>query len=430
MNKYLVRKLNKKLNTTISVPGDKSITHRAIILGGLAEGETIINNYLDSDDCRRTINAFRQMGVKLEKINNKIYIESKGLNNLIAPENVIDAGNSGTTMRLLCGVIAGQNFYSEIIGDESLSKRPMRRVIDPLRKMGAEISAVNDMYPPIKIRGNTNLNPITYELPVPSAQVKSAIILASLQAVGTTVIKEPIKTRDHTELMLKHFGVEIINTYSTITINGKTRFKGKTVYVPGDFSSAAFFIVLGLILSDAKIKIENVGLNPTRTGLLDCLKKMGANITIEGTRLVNNEIVGNIIVESSKLNGIDITEPQDITNMIDEIPILCLAATQANGTTTIRNAKELRVKESDRIRTISTELNKMGAKIIELEDGFIIEGGTKLKGANVDSYNDHRIAMTLAISGLCAEGETVINNSNCVSISFPEFFTIIEDFSK
>jgi 3-phosphoshikimate 1-carboxyvinyltransferase len=430
MNKYLVKKLNKKLNTTISVPGDKSITHRAIILGSLAEGETIINNYLDSDDCRRTINAFRQMGVKLEKINNKIYIESKGLNNLITPENVIDAGNSGTTMRLLCGVIAGQNFYSEIIGDESLSKRPMRRVIDPLRKMGAEISAVNDMYPPIKIRGNTNLNPITYELPVPSAQVKSAIILASLQAVGTTVIKEPIKTRDHTELMLKHFGVEIINTYSTITINGKTRFKGKTVYVPGDFSSAAFFIVLGLILSDAKIKIENVGLNPTRTGLLDCLKKMGANITIEGTRLVNNEIVGNIIVESSKLNSIDITEPQDITNMIDEIPILCLAATQANGTTTIRNAKELRVKESDRIRTISTELNKMGAKIIELEDGFIIEGGTKLKGANVDSYNDHRIAMTLAISGLCAEGETVINNSNCVSISFPEFFTIIEDFSK
>jgi 3-phosphoshikimate 1-carboxyvinyltransferase len=422
-----IKPLNK-ISSTVAPSPDKSITHRAIILASLAKGKSTIYNYLDSDDCRRTIDAFVSMGVRIDKYADKLIIEGKGPDGLGPPASPINAGNSGTTMRLISGVIAGQNFSAQITGDSSLSKRPMRRIIEPLRKMRVEIDAYNDQYPPLKIRGNPNLKSITYKLPVPSAQVKSCVMLAGMRAKGLTAIKQPVISRDHTERMLEYFGIKVGVDNSTVSIEGPVSFEGKEIKIPGDFSSAAFFIVLGLLLPESKIKIENTGLNPTRTGLLDTLTRMGANIKVERTELLNNEPCGDLVVQSSKLKGITLDDPQAITSMIDEIPVLCLAATQAEGKTVIRNLRELRVKESDRIKSISDELNKMRAKVTELEDGLIIEGPVKLKGATLESYDDHRIAMMLSIAALLAEGETVISNTDCVSISFPDFFKILDEF--
>ena len=391
-------KLN--INATLKVPGDKSITHRSVIFAGLAQGHCTVYDYLDGDDCRRTIEAFRQCGIEIKKDKTQLYIEGKGLNGLKAPEIPINAGNSGTTIRLLSGVFAGQNFETEMFGDASLSKRPMKRVMEPLGLMGVKIQAANSQYPPLKITGNPDLKPITYNLPIASAQVKSAVLLAGLQAHGKTTVIEPGLSRDHTERLLEYFGAKIKYKNNIVTVEGKAELKAKDIYVPGDFSSAAFFIAAGLLAKKSKIKIENF-------------------------KIVCNEPVGDIVAEVSSLKGITL-DTALVPQLIDEIPLLVLIASQAQGKTVIKGAGELRVKESDRIKAISSELKKMGAVITELEDGFIVDGPVKLHGAIVESYDDHRIAMTTAIAGLCADGETEINNSECVDISFPNFWELIE----
>ncbi|OGS19908.1 MAG: 3-phosphoshikimate 1-carboxyvinyltransferase [Elusimicrobia bacterium RIFOXYA2_FULL_39_19] len=416
-------KLN--INATLKVPGDKSITHRSVIFAGLAQGHCTVYDYLDGDDCRRTIEAFRQCGIEIKKDKTQLYIEGKGLNGLKAPEIPINAGNSGTTIRLLSGVFAGQNFETEMFGDASLSKRPMKRVMEPLGLMGVKIQAANSQYPPLKITGNPDLKPITYNLPIASAQVKSAVLLAGLQAHGKTTVIEPGLSRDHTERLLEYFGAKIKYKNNIVTVEGKAELKAKDIYVPGDFSSAAFFIAAGLLAKKSKIKIENVGLNEGRTGFLKALETMGAKIKIENFKIVCNEPVGDIVAEVSSLKGITL-DTALVPQLIDEIPLLVLIASQAQGKTVIKGAGELRVKESDRIKAISSELKKMGAVITELEDGFIVDGPVKLHGAIVESYDDHRIAMTTAIAGLCADGETEINNSECVDISFPNFWELIE----
>ncbi len=423
-------KPKEKIKHSLTIPADKSITHRAVMLLSIAKGTAVITNYLNAEDCNKTISAFKSMGVKIQNISeNQLLVEGVGIDGLKQPTCPIDAGNSGTTIRLLSGILAGQNFSCEIFGDESLSKRPMKRIIEPLRKMGVEISAKDDEYPPLKIKGNPKLKPIDYTLPVASAQVKSCILFAGMQAKGITTISELKATRNHTERMLKYLDAKIKIIDNKIKIEGPAKLVSKDIQIAGDISSASYFIVAGLLVPDSEIEIKDVGLNPFRTGIITVLEKMGAKIKIKNEKYICNEPVGDIVVSSKKLHsGITIDDPSLIPLMIDEIPLLVLATTQAEGKTIIKNAGELRVKESDRIKTITTELNKMGAKITELPDGFIIEGKTPLRGAVVNSYNDHRIAMTLAIAGLIADGETKIDNSECVNISFPGFWKIIEKF--
>ncbi|MFH1542784.1 MAG: 3-phosphoshikimate 1-carboxyvinyltransferase [bacterium] len=399
----------------IHIPGDKSISHRAVMLGALANGETVINGFLASADCLATIKCFQQLGIQVTRIQETSYkIIGKGLRGLQKADGVLDVGNSGTTIRLLSGILAGQNFTSEITGDASIQKRPMKRIFEPLTLMGARIVGKvrdNNIYAPLKITG-TKLKGITYELPVASAQVKSAVMLAGLFAEGETTVVEKIKSRDHTERMFRYFAA---------TKNG---FPGKVVDVPGDISSAAFFMVLGLITPNSELTIYNVGLNPTRTGIIDVLRQMGGKIEIKDEQILSEEPRGTIVIKTSKLKGIKI-DGAIIPRIIDEIPIIAVAATQAKGKTEIRGARELRVKESDRIATIASELRKMGAKIEELEDGLIIEGPTKLHGAAIDSHGDHRIAMACSIAAKVADGETKINDVDCIETSFPGFSTLI-----
>ncbi len=425
---------------------DKSISHRAVIFSSLSKGESIIRNLLVAEDIISTINAFRALGVDISEVslptrpspsfstpNPELIINGKGLCSLKEPFDVIDCGNSGTTMRLLSGVLSGNPFFSVLTGDESLRKRPMGRVINPLRQMGADIVARgDDKYPPIAIKGK-KLKPIKYILPVASAQVKSAILLAGLYADGETEIIEPVKSRDHTERMLPAFGAEIKVDGLRVRIRGGIELKGTEIYVPGDFSSAAFFIIGALLLKDSDITIEGVGINPTRTGLLNILKEMGANIELTNIRdvSVNSSLfVGEPVADihckgGAKLKAISVTKEQ-IPMLIDEFPILCVAATQATGTTTIRGAEELRVKESDRIKSMATELRKMGAEIEEFSDGLSIIGKGRLKGTVVESYSDHRIAMAMSMAALIADGTTTINGISSVNISFPGFFDILK----
>lgn len=410
---------------TYTPPPDKSITHRAIMLLSISKGTGIIKNYLDSDDCLRTLDAFKKMGINIKVDKGILEIEGVGPEGLKPPQTEIYAGNSGTTARLICGILAGQEFETKITGDDSLSRRPMKRIIEPLRMMGTEIQARDDNYLPITIRGKRSLNPIEYTTKTASAQVKSCILFAGIYSDGVTTVIEPVKSRNHSELMLSYLGANISAHNTSVSITGHPELKAKEIEIPGDISSAAFFITAALLTEDSKIEIKNVGLNPTRVGFLNILKKMGASIEIKNIRTANNELIGDLIVKSSKLKQIDISA-EDIPQMIDEIPLLTLIATQIEGQTKISGAQELRVKESDRLKTISTELNKMGAKITELYDGLIIEGKTKLKGCEVESYEDHRIAMTLAIAGLIADGETIIRNHECVKVSYPSFWNDLE----
>ncbi|MBU2567863.1 MAG: 3-phosphoshikimate 1-carboxyvinyltransferase [Elusimicrobia bacterium] len=423
----------EKIKTTLNVPGDKSITHRAVILSSLSEGKSTIHNYLDSDDCRRTTGVFRDMGVKIQKFpggklsDANLTVEGVGIDGLKQPAGPLDAGNSGTTIRLVSGVVAGQDITCEIFGDESLSGRPMDRIIVPLSEMGSDISAREGKYPPLKIKGNPDLKPIRYALPVASAQVKSCVLLAGMQAEGATVVVDPYHTRDHTERMLAYFGASVKDGGEEKIINGPVKLKAKEIFVPGDISSAAYFVVAGMLVPGSEIEIKNVGLNPLRDGIIKTLLKLGGEIIINNRKDVCNEPVGDIVVRSGRrFSGVTVDEPSLIPSMIDEIPLLVLAATQAEGKTIIRNVAELRVKESDRIKSIATELNKLGARITELPDGFTIEGKTPLKGAGVKSYGDHRIAMTLAVAGLIADGETIIEDPGCVDISFPGFWDVME----
>ncbi|MBN1621933.1 MAG: 3-phosphoshikimate 1-carboxyvinyltransferase [Endomicrobiales bacterium] len=416
----------------ISVPADKSITHRAVMLGALCEGEFFIQNYLSCDDCSRTIQAFRDMGVEIEKaeyqpVLNDLQIQGVGLKGLKPPKKPIDAGNSGTTVRLLSGILAGQGFEAEIIGDESLSRRPMKRIIEPLRQMGVEISARDDNYLPLKIKGNPRLKPIKYESKIASAQVKSCVVFAGMQAEGKTTFTEPYKSRNHTEKFLQALGINVEVDGLSVSVTGPVRFpKNKVVLIPRDISAAAFFMVAGAILRHADFRLLDIGFNETRDGILEVLKKMNAKITLSNPWKILPEEAANIEVKSSDLKPTDITGEM-VPRLIDEIPVIALAATQAKGTTTISGAKELRVKESDRLSAISTELNKMGANIEEKEDGLVIHGPTPLTGSEVDSHGDHRIAMTMAIAALVSKGETKIKNAQCVNISFPDFAQRLKD---
>lgn len=409
----------------ITPPGDKSISHRAVMIGSLAEGETSVSGFLNGEDTLSTVDAFRKLEIDIEVKNTDLLIKGKGLHGLTEPKEIIDAGNSGTTTRLITGLLAAQNFSSEITGDKYLQKRPMARIVKPLTEMGADITGEdNNNLLPLKIEGK-KLRGIKYEVPVASAQVKSCLILAGLFAQGVTEIIEPQKTRDHTERMLAHFGAELNIDGNIIKVRSPDQFKGSNLIVPSDISSAAFFIVATLINPGSELLIKNVGLNPERTGVLDILKLMGANISIENERIECGEPVGDLIVKHSNLKGIKI-KGELIPKAIDELPIVSVAACFAEGTTTISEAKELRVKETDRITAMVSELNKLGADVQELEDGVIISGVEELKGSKCLSWGDHRIAMSIAVAATRANGETEIEDADCVAVSFPEFFDLLE----
>lgn len=421
-----------RLEGEIIPPGDKSISHRAVIFNSIGTGAALITNFLPGADCFSTVECMRKLGVKIEveeKVNfsPSLRVEGKGSQGLREPGDILDAGNSGTSMRLLSGLLAAQPFFSVITGDESLRSRPMGRVIKPLGLMGAGIwGRGNNSFAPLAIQGG-RLKGISYELPVASAQLKSALILAALYADGTTILTEPAPSRDHTEGMLAAMGVILNRKGSKLSITPLSRPPVcLDINIPGDISSAAFWLVAGLLHPRATVKIKNCGLNPTRTGILDVLKSMGASLEILSEREEGGERVGEILVRSSQLKS-TIIEGEMIPRLIDELPVIAVAATQAQGTTIIRNAEELRVKESDRIGTTVRELSKMGADIKAQPDGMIIKGKSILTGSLVDSYKDHRLAMSLAVAALAAQGETIIDNSEYVDISYPLFW---QEFRK
>ncbi len=417
------------LQGEIEVPGDKSISHRALIIGAMSTSKMTIFNLAMGQDSVSTINCLQSLGIKIQKEENEVFVGGQGLFGFQEPKNVLDAGNSGTTMRVLCGVLAGQSFYSILTGDKSLRTRPMKRVIESLQKMGGEIyGRHNNQLAPITILGK-KLNSIEYTIPVPSAQVKTALILAGLLAKGRTVLEEKVPTRDHTEKMLKYLGIELTSQNGALTVSGGQEIEPKDVYIPGDISSAIYFVGAGLLVKNSQIKIENVGLNPYRIGALKVLQRMGGNIQIKTIKEVNCEPIGEIEVKSSNLKGTEIL-PEEIPSLIDEIPLLALVACVAEGPTLIRGAKELRIKETDRLKAITTELKKLGANIKELADGLEISGPAKLKGSLIQSYGDHRMAMALAVAGLVAQGKTTIENSEAVDVSFSNFFEILQSLTK
>ncbi|MBC2046933.1 3-phosphoshikimate 1-carboxyvinyltransferase [Listeria booriae] len=408
------------LNGTIRVPGDKSISHRSIMFGALANGTTTVSNFLKGEDCLSTIGVFRALGVRIEEFPDKIVVHGTGWDGLKRPDETLDVGNSGTTIRLMLGILAGRPFDATLEGDASIAKRPMGRVMLPLREMGAILEAKDANFAPVKVTG-TKLQPMTYTLPVASAQVKSAIIFAALQADGETTIIEKEKTRDHTEQMIRQFGGAITTDGLTIRVNGGQEFQGQNVVVPGDISSAAFFIVAGLIIPNSKIRLENVGLNPTRTGIIDVVKEMGGKITVEQTSKAGDEPAGTVIVETSDLKGIEIGG-DIIPRLIDELPVIALLASQATGKTVIKDAEELKVKETNRIDAVVTELSKMGVALVGTDDGMIIEGNQILHGATVQSYGDHRMGMMLQVAALLADSDVTLEKAEAINVSYPSFF--------
>lgn len=408
------------LHGTITVPGDKSISHRAVMFGALANGTTHITGFLMGEDCLSTIDCFRRMGVPIEVGDKEVVVHGVGMHGLKQPTEPLYTGNSGTTTRLLCGILSGQRFDVTMSGDASIQKRPMGRVMTPLREMGAEIEGVNGNYCPLTIHPSASLHGIEYTLPVASAQLKSAILLAGLYAKGQTKVIEPAPSRDHTERMLRALGVSVETDGNVITLTPPEDLAAKDVAVPADISSAAFFLVAGAIIPNSEITIQNVGVNPTRTGILDVLRDMGADITVSNYR-DDIEPVCDLTVRSSKLHG-TVIGGEVIPRLIDELPVLAVAAAFAEGQTIIRDAQELKVKESNRIAAMVSELSKAGAEVQETEDGMIIEGGKPLHGASFETYNDHRIAMSMAVCALGCEGASEILNPHVVAISYPDFF--------
>lgn len=418
----------ESLQGSLTVPGDKSISHRAVMLGALADGDTRISGFLKGADCLSTISCFQQMGIDIEEKDDQIIVHGKGLHGLRAPEGQLNVGNSGTTTRLISGILAGQPFESVLSGDASLNSRPMKRIMDPLKEMGADIRSLNDNgCAPLSIRGGS-VKAIDYTSPVASAQVKSCVLLAGLYADGKTTVTEPALSRDHTERMLRAFGVSVTSEGNTCTVTPPAGLKAQDIPVPGDISSAAYFIAAALLVPDSELVIRNVGINPTRSGILAVCRSMHADIREENVRLAGGEPVADLRVRSSRLKATTI-EGDLIPTLIDEIPVIALMASQAEGTTIIRDAAELKVKESDRIDLVSKGLGAMGADVTATEDGFIIRGGHPLKGASIDCCQDHRIAMTFSIAGLLAEGETVIEDSDCVVISYPDFYRQLDALS-
>jgi 3-phosphoshikimate 1-carboxyvinyltransferase len=410
----------------VELPGDKSISHRYAIIAALAEGRSEILNYATAADCRSTLDCLRRLGIEIDFTRERLRISGNGLGGLQAPRRTLDAENSGTTIRMLAGVLAGQSFTSTLSGDASLRSRPMRRVVEPLRKMGAEIRAHGDDCAPLEIRGGA-LHSIDYSLPIPSAQVKSAILLAGLYADGVTTVRETVRTRDHTELALREFGATIESLNKSVRIHPRPKLEARQLIVPGDLSSGVFFIAAALIVPDSALMLHNVGLNPTRTRVLDFLISMGAAIHLASVQLRDGELIGDVSVRYSALAGGEISGAY-VAEMIDELPMLAALGPFTEKGIEIHGAQELRVKESDRIATIAAGLRRMGARVEEFPDGLRVEGRSagKLRGAKVEPAGDHRIAMALAIAALGAEGDTVIRKADCVGVSFPEFFATLE----
>lgn len=417
----VIQKIKKAVGQ-IKVPGDKSISHRAVMLGSLANGVTEISGFLKGADCLSTIDCFRKMGIDIDINGENVTVHGNGLRGLKKPDEMLYTGNSGTTTRLLCGILAGQNFDTSITGDASIQKRPMGRVVKPLSMMGAKIE---NEYCPLYITG-TKLHGIDYKMPVASAQVKTAIILAGLYADGETVIHEIEKSRDHTELMLSAMGADLTVDNLDITVKPTNDLTAVNVDVPGDISSAAFFLVLGAIMPNSQITVINVGINPTRTGIINVLKDMGADITLENVHTSAGETVADITVRSSSLKGTTVGG-DIIPRLIDELPIIAVAAVFADGQTVIKDAQELKVKETNRIRAVVDEFNKCGIAITETDDGMIINGGKSIHGADFKTYGDHRMAMSLTVLAQLADGESTLDDSDCACVSYPTFF---DDFYK
>lgn len=433
MSQLKVRSM-KHVPAELIVPGDKSISHRAVMFAGLCEGTTLIENFLSSDDCLCSLNAMKSLGADYEVLETdgrgkpvKLTVTGRGMK-LQAPQETIDCGNSGTTMRLMSGILAAQSFSATMAGDPSLSKRPMKRVADPLGLMGAKVEGQGEkMTAPITIHGG-ELQPVTYTLPVASAQVKSAVLLAGWNTPGKTTVIEPLVTRDHTERLLAHFGVKVVRDGHAISIYGGQPPQPRDLFVPGDISSAAFWLVAVAAASGATLTIRKVGLNPTRTGILNVLLRMGARIS-DVVEQSDGEPCGHVTVQGGDLVGTEIGGAE-IPNVIDELPILAVAGALANGITTIRDARELRVKETDRIAAVARNLRLMGVHVEEFDDGMAITGGAELHGAELESYGDHRIAMAFAIAGLFAKGVTTINETECISTSYPGFEKHLELFQR
>lgn len=411
----------QSLRGELTVPGDKSISHRAVMFGALAQGMTEVRHFLKGADCLSTIDCFRRLGIRIEETDGVLLIHGKGLDGLVSPTDILDAGNSGTTTRLLAGILAAQPFSSTLTGDASLQKRPMKRIVDPLTQMGASLTSINENgCVPLRIAGRP-LHGIHYISSVASAQVKSAVLLAGLYAEGETSVTEPFVSRDHTELMLGSFGAQIAASGTTVTIQPRPTLSGQCITVPGDISSAAYFIAAALLVPNSEVLIRNVGINPTRDGILKAAQAMGGNIQLLNRRTAGGEPVADLLVTSSSLHGITI-EGSMIPGLIDELPVIAVMAAAARGTTVIRDAAELKVKESDRIAVMVKNLSAMGADITGTDDGMIIRGGPALCGAQIDAFEDHRIAMSFAVAALIAEGETDICGSGCVQISYPGFY--------
>ena len=419
-------KAAKGLKGQLAVPGDKSISHRAVMLGSIASGNTEIHHFLQGADCLSTISCFRRMGVEIENRGNMVLVHGKGMRGLSAPSGMLDCGNSGTTMRLMSGILAAQPFPSTLTGDASIQKRPMKRIMEPLTQMGAHILSLRENgCAPLRIKPG-KLHGIHYHTPVASAQVKSAILLAGLYSDGPTKVTEPALSRNHTELMLRHFGAEIASEGVTAAVMPAKELYGAKVEVPGDISSAAYFIAAALMVPGSEVLIRNVGVNPTRDGMIRVCQAMGADLTLENVRSREAEPMADLLVRHSSLKGVEIGG-EIIPALIDELPMIAAMACAAQGTTVIKDAAELKVKESNRIRIMVENLSAMGADIRETEDGMIIEGGHPLHGASVDSHLDHRIAMTFAVTALIADGVTTIKDADCVRISYPGFY---QDLSR
>lgn len=410
----------KCLRGAVRVPGDKSISHRYAMLGAIAEGTTRITGFASSADCQSTLDCLSSLGVAIRRSQDDVEIEGRGAAGLSAPARDLDAGNSGSTMRMLAGILAGQPFRSRLTGDESLSRRPMKRIIDPLSEMGARINSAPGGRPPLEIEGAT-LRPIRYQPPVASAQVKTAVLFAGMFAHGETSVCEPVLTRDHTEIALAEMGASIARERGCATIRGPARLRNFEAHVAGDISSAAFFVAAGLLVPGSHLALENVGVNPTRSAIVDMLVRMGGKIRIKNRRTVHGEPVGDIEVESGSLSGGEIPV-ELVPNLIDELPVLAVLGSQTRDGLSFRGAAELRVKESDRLAAIAENLRRLGGVVDEFPDGLRVAGGQTLKGGEVDSFGDHRIAMAFAIAGLVSREGVSIRDSGCVKISFPEFF--------
>lgn len=415
-----IPKLNK-LHGKLTIPGDKSISHRAVMFGALAQGTTRITHFLEGADCLSTISCFQAMGIHIQKTKDEVLVKGKGLHGLQAPLDILDVGNSGTTTRLISGILAGQDFTSRLTGDASICQRPMGRIITPLSLMGAQITSQNQNgCAPLTIQGG-HLHGIHYQSPVASAQVKSCVLLAGMYADAPTSVTEPVLSRNHTELMLNYFGAQVTSKGTTASILPQPDLKARDITVPGDISSAAYFIAAGLLVPGSEILLCNVGINPTRDGLLRVCQAMGGDITLLNVRN-DGEPTADLLIRSSSLHGTEI-KGEIIPTLIDEIPMIAVMAAFAEGTTVIRDAAELKVKESDRIQVMTDNLTRMGADVEALPDGMIIHGGKPLHGATIDSHKDHRIAMSFAVAGGICEGSLTITDGECVNISYPEFYT-------